>query len=105
MYKCNTLKEKEFSRSDFSNNVALTYEPKSENDLLKKKNKCCKTAWIKIHFIINVAIIYLFTWLFSFGRFWYHSGEYFIARVSSEVFRLEINFIVITDNLSVPYIS
>ena len=69
MYKGNTLKEKEFSRSDFSNNVALTYEPKSENDLLKKKNKCCKTAWIKIHFIICVAVTYhlsgiyhMFTW-------------------------------------------
>ena len=44
MYKGNTLKEKEFSKSDFSKNVALTYEPKSENDLLKKKNKCCKTS-------------------------------------------------------------
>ena len=45
MYKGNTLKEKEFSRTDFSKNVALlTNEPKSENDLLKKKNKCCKTA-------------------------------------------------------------
>ena len=44
MYRDNTLKEKEFSRYDFSNNVALTYEPKSEIDLLKKKNKCCKTV-------------------------------------------------------------
>ena len=44
MYKGSSLKEKEFSKSDFSNNVELTYEPKSENDLLKKKNKCCKTT-------------------------------------------------------------
>ena len=44
MYKGNTFKEKEFSRSDFSNNVALSYEPKSENDSLNKKKKGCKTT-------------------------------------------------------------